>query len=215
MADQPMDGQTAIRAVIFDLGGVLLRTEDPEPRTALADRLGISRAELERIVFENPVSQLAERGQATPAEAWAAIAQALNLPVEGMPAFLKQFFGGDRVDFSMIEMIQKLRPAFTTALLSNTWNVDLPTYLREELQIPDAFDVMISSAHQQIAKPDPAIFRLALRLVNARPEQAVFVDDFRQNIAAAAALGIHTIHFRNAEQARAELLAILRVNGDL
>ncbi len=211
MADQPMDGQATIRAVIFDLGGVLLRTEDPGPRTALADRLGISRAELEKIVFENPVSQLAERGRATPAEAWAAIAQAVHLPVEEMPAFLKQFFGGDRVDFTMIEMIQKLRPTYTTALLSNTWNVDLPTYLREELQIPETFDVMISSAHHRIAKPDPAIFRLALRLVNARPEQAVFVDDFGRNIAAAADLGIHTIHFHSAEQARADLQELLGV----
>ncbi len=203
------------RAVIFDLGGVILRTDDPAPRTALAKRLGVSRSELERIVFENPVSQLAERGLATPADAWAVIAQALNRPVDEIPALLKQFFAGDRVDFALIALIQKLRPVYTTALLSNTWNVDLPAFLREELQIPDTFDVIISSAQQKIAKPDPAVFRLALQLVNARPEEAVFVDDFGRNIAAAAALGIRTIHFRNAEQARAELQAILGVSGDL
>ncbi len=203
------------RAVIFDLGGVILRTEDPAPRAALAQRLGISRSELERIVFENPVSQLAERGLATPADAQEAIADLLNRPVAEIPALLKQFFAGDRVDFALIELIQKLRPAYKTALLSNTWNVDLPAFLREELQIPDTFDVIISSSQQQLVKPDPTIFRLALRLLDARPEEAVFVDDFDRNIAAAAAMGIRTIHFRNAEQARAELLAILGVTGDL
>ncbi len=203
------------RAVIFDLGGVILRTDDPAPRSELAQYLGMSRSELEKIVFENPVSQLAERGLAAPTEAWAAIAQAVNLPVGEMPVFLKQFFAGDRVDFSMIALIQKLRRAYKTVLLSNTWNDDLPAFLREELQIPDTFDVIISSAQQKIVKPDPAIFRLVLRLVDARPEEAVFVDDFERNITAAASLGIHTIHFRNAEQARAELLAILSFNGEV
>ncbi len=204
-----MPSKTPVRAVIFDLGGVLLRTDDPQPRTQLAERLGLSREQLEQIVFENPLAQQAERGMATPEAAWAEVARRLHVPIEEIRKIRKEFFGGDRVDFSLVELIQNLRTDYTTALLSNTMIVDLPGFLRQELQIIDTFDVVISSAQCKIAKPDPAIFHLALELVKARPQEAVFVDDASRNIAAANALGLHTIHFRSAAQTRADLLAFL------
>lgn len=211
-----MNNEANIRAIIFDLGGVILRTDDPQPRLALAERMGMTRRELENAVFEHLASQKAEVGQATPAQAWEAIAQTVGLPMEEIPAFRKQFFGGDQVDFRLIEFIQKLRPRYTTALLSNTWIVDLQAFLREDLHIPDhTFDVVISSAQQQVAKPDPAIFRVALEAVQSAPHEAIFVDDFAKNIAAAAALGIRTVHFRDAKQAMDEILAMLGADGKI
>ena len=209
-----MEPTAHISAIIFDLGGVLLRTEDPTPRVALAERVGVTRAELEKMVFDHPAAQLAERGAISTEAAWLAVAQSMNLPVEEIPAFRKQFFGGDRVDFSLIAFIQELRPRCTTALLSNTWIVDLPNFLREDLQIPDTFDVIISSAQHQVAKPNPAIFRLALEAVQAAAHEAIFVDDYRPNIEAAAALGIQTVHFRSAAQAQAEIRTLLDHAGD-
>ncbi len=83
-----------------------------------------------------------------------------------------------------------------------------------DLQIPDTFDVVISSAQCRLAKPDPAIFRLTLEAVQAEPDEAVFVDDADKNIEAAAMLGIRTVHFRGAEQARAELSALLGLDAE-
>ena len=93
-------------------------------------------------------------------------ARLLDLPFEQMPEINRQFFGGDRVDFSLIALIQRLRPTYTTALLSNTWNVHLENTLRESLKITDTFDVIISSAAEGIAKPDPRIYQIALEKVN-------------------------------------------------
>lgn len=208
-----MTGTQPIKAVIFDLGGVLLRTDDPRPRTDLASRLGLTRLKLEEIVFNNPVAQQAEIGQATIEAVWNEVIRLLDLPAQEIPAVRRAFFGGDSVDFELIGFIQSLRPHYTTALLSNSWMVDLPRFLREDLQIPDTFDVIISSAQQGMKKPDAAIFQAALMQVNARPDEAVFVDDFAHNITAAAALGIHTVHFTRAEQARSELKALLRITA--
>ncbi len=204
-----MSANIHIKAVIFDLGGVLLRTDNPQPRTDLADQLGISRLKLEEIVFNNPVAQQAECGQATPEAVWIEAARLLDLPQSEIPALRRAFFGGDTVDFELIRFIQALRPAYTTALLSNTWFVDLPRFLRDDLQIPDTFDVVVSSAQQGVKKPDAEIFRATLKLVSASPNEAVFVDDFARNITAAAELGLHTIHFRSAGQAVSELKSLL------
>ncbi|NLG97719.1 MAG: HAD family phosphatase [Chloroflexi bacterium] len=200
-----MEKKPDIRALIFDLGGVILRTEDYRPREAMAEQFGMTRMELENIFFNNPVALKAERGLAAREEAWAWVAQSLNLPVEEMPAFHKQFFSGDRVDFKLVDLIQSLRSRYRTALLSNTWEVDLPRFLREDLQIPDTFDVVISSAKMRISKPDPEIFRQALELVDAHPEEAIFVDDNLDNVTAASTLGIHTIRFFNTDQLYSDL----------
>jgi epoxide hydrolase-like predicted phosphatase len=209
-----MDRNSNIRAVIFDLGGVLLRTEDPQPRLEMAGRLGLTRQELENAVFNHPASQQAERGLITGEQAWRAVTQALGVPASEIPAFRKQFFAGDRVDFALIEFIQKLRTRVTTALLSNSWIADLPTFLAEDLQIVDTFDVVVSSAKVKVAKPDPAIFRLVLEAVQASPDEAVFVDDFENNITAAAMLGIRTVQFRDAAQAEAALAELLGLDED-
>ena len=48
-----------IRAVFFDLGGVIARTEQPEPRIRLADSLGMTYADIDKLVFENDSSKQA------------------------------------------------------------------------------------------------------------------------------------------------------------
>ena len=201
-----------IRAVIFDLGGVILRTDDVSQREQLAQRFGLTRWQLEEIVFGGQVSQQAEAGQASMDEVWEAIRQRLNLKPEEMPAFERGFFGGDRVDFALIDLIRALHQSYRTALLSNAWRLDMPRFLQEDLRIPaDTFDVIISSAAYKQAKPHPEIYRLALKDLGVKAEQAVFVDDNARNIAGAQQVGLRTVHFQNTDQAQRALLEIVHL----
>lgn len=203
-----------IKAVIFDLGGVILRTDDPAPRAALAAQVGMTYHELDALVFASPTARLAEEGLASPEQVWEHVRQAAGIDAEAVRTFRRAFFAGDRVDGALVELIRGLRPARTTALLSNTWIADLERFLTDDLGIaPGTFDVVISSAAVGIAKPKPEVFQLALRRCAAAPGEAVFVDDNAANIAAAQALGMHTVHFRDPQQARAELLGLLGLAG--
>jgi epoxide hydrolase-like predicted phosphatase len=202
-----------IRAVIFDLGGVILRTDDPQPRKALAERYGRTYHELDKIVFGNPVSWQAEHGLATPAQVWQEIARLLGLSPDEVSVFRQEFFGGDKVDQDLVRLIQNLRIVYQTALLSNQWYVDLPAYLRQELQMPDLFDIIISSAKEGVAKPDEKIFLHTLARLKIKAEEAIFVDDNQENILASERLGLHTVHFKNPAQARSDLLSILQTTG--
>ena len=69
----------AIRAVIFDLGGVLVRTENRAPRNQLAVRLGLTYDELSALVFDSQSSHLAMKGEITTAEHWEAIRKTLGV----------------------------------------------------------------------------------------------------------------------------------------
>ena len=206
--------QPSLRAVIFDLGGVILRTDDPAPRTALAAQIGKTYAELDALVFASPVARLAEEGQASPDEVWEYVRQAAGLEAQAVRGFRRAFFGGDQVDFELVALIRSLRPAYTTVLLSNTWIVDLARFIDEDLRIPpNTFDVVISSAAAGIAKPKAEIFHLALARSGCRAPEAVFVDDNLANIDAAQALGIQTIHFRSSAQASAALRSLVHLPG--
>lgn len=66
----------------------------------------------------------------------------------------------------------------------------------------------IFSYKVHLIKPDPAIYKLLLSQYGLAPEECVFMDDTLRNVEAAAALGIHAIHFKNKEQAQNELALI-------
>jgi FMN phosphatase YigB (HAD superfamily) len=203
-----------VRAVIFDLGGVILRTDDLGPRTALAGQVGKTYSELDALVFASPVARRAEEGLASADEVWEYVRQAAGLAPEAVRGFRRSFFGGDQVDFELVALIRALRPTYTTVLLSNTWIVDLERFIEDDLRIPPGtFDVVISSAAVGIAKPKAEIFEVALQRCAASPNQAVFVDDNLANIQAARGMGIYTVHFRTPAQARAELLQLVKPAG--
>lgn len=193
-----------IKALISDLGGVLVRTEAGQPRQDLAGRLGLSRAELEALVFSGTFGTRAQLGQISEAELWDSVASALGLPPEEVPDLARQFWGGDRLDAGLVEFIRGLRPRLVTGLLSNAFD-GLRHQLEKVWTISDAFDVMIISAEEGIMKPAPEIYRLAAARLGVPPEEAVFLDDFEENVRGAQAVGMHAVHFRNPAQALDEL----------
>ena len=66
-------------------------------------------------------------------------------------------------------------------------------------------DRLVTSCDIGLAKPDPEAYRAALVLLEAKPEETLFVDDREDNVAGARAAGLSAIVFRGADQLRAEL----------
>jgi putative hydrolase of the HAD superfamily len=93
-------------------------------------------------------------------------------------------------------------------LLSNAWD-NLRTNIESVLKIADAFDEMIISAEVGVAKPDPRIFHYAIERLGVPMGEAVFVDDFTENVEAARSEGLFAIHFQEPDQARRELVRLL------
>lgn len=197
-----------IRAIIWDLGGVLLRTIDYSSRDALADRMGLKRRDLEQIVFSTDSGMKAQRGEITSEQHWENLRGELGLSSEEMKSFLDEFFAGDQIDDQLVEYIRGLRPRFRTGLLSNAFS-NLREWLTKDMQIDDAFDEIIISSEVGIAKPDAPIYKLALDRLEVSPHEAVFVDDFLRNVEGARAVGMNAIHFHQPEQVILELEQML------
>jgi len=197
-----------IRAVIFDLGGVLVRTEDPRPRSELARRLGMNYDELSRLVFESDSARLATIGKVTTKEHWENVRLALGLSVEDFPSVRTGFWAGDALDTELVNFIRSLRPRYKTGLLSNAWD-NLRRVITHTWKIADAFDDIIISAEAGMAKPNPRIYELAVQNLGIVAGEAIFVDDFSHNIEAAHQVGLQGVLFAHPKQVRQELSRLL------
>lgn len=197
-----------LKAVIFDMGGVLLRTEDRDPRTALGARFGLSYAQMDELVFNCESAKQATTGRISEEAHWLSIAAHLQLAPEEITAFREAFWAGDRADEQLLAYIESLRPRVRTALLSNAWS-NARADLVERYGLDRVFDVLVFSAEIGMAKPDAKIYQHVLQLLQVRPEEAVFVDDMPANVTAARALGMQAIHFQNSAQTLGELQSLM------
>jgi len=198
----------SIRAIIFDFGGVIVRTEDQTGRLRAAARLGVTLDELYHTVFDAPIAVQATVGE-VPAEAvWAHATALFKLDPAGLAQLQADFWAGDRRDEALVAFIRSLRPAFKTGILSNAWS-DGRQIIAEKFGLRDAVDDIVISAEAKVAKPDGRIFALALARLGVQPAEAVFVDDFARNIEGARAVGMPAVHFKSTAQAIAEVRACI------
>jgi epoxide hydrolase-like predicted phosphatase len=201
--------RSPIRAVIWDMGGVILRTTDWSLRSQWEDRLGLPRMQLTRLVFEGEVSRRATLGQATDDEVWQSVAEALQIDPPTRDQLRRDYFAHDRIDDALMGFIRDLRRRVRVGMITNAWP-DIRRYLVEVFKIADAFDPLIISAEIGIAKPDPRIYRLALDQLGVQPAEALFVDDFEDNVAGARWLGMQAVRFTSTPQAMAAVRSLLR-----
>ena len=62
-----------------------------------------------------------------------------------------------------------------------------------------------TSCYLSVMKPNPAIYRLGLRLAQVQPSEAVMIDDRLQNVEAARSVGMRAVQYVDAAQLREEL----------
>ena len=200
-----------IKAIIFDFGGVLLRTTDFTPREQLAARLGMSRNELEELIFGGESGDQAQRGEITVQQHWSNLAAQLHCSRNELIILVEEFFAKDELDHSLLDYIRTLHASYKTGLLSNAFD-DLRQIITERWHFEDAFDDMIISAEVGLVKPDARIFLLAVEQLGVEASHAVFVDDMQRNIEGAKNVGLVGIHFKNPLQVRGEVDNLL--SGD-
>lgn len=188
-----------IKAVIFDMGGVLLRTVDTAPREAIAKRFGTSRNELERYVFRGPTSVQSEIGEVSDIFHWQTVLQHYGHSEENPLEIYTEYFSGDAIDLELMDFAESLKSEYKIGLLSNAW-VDTRNKLGTMFCFIESFDKAIFSAEVKVRKPDEEIYRIMLNKLNAEPKETIFIDDFPENIEGARRVGLNTIQFQNTQE---------------
>jgi putative hydrolase of the HAD superfamily len=197
----------SLRAVYFDLGGVIVRTEFQAPRQHLAERLGLEYEDIVKAVFEGESTRRASIGAISEDEHWASVVHKLHLPASDIQSVRDDFFAGDITDRKLLDFMRGLRKTVKVGLISNAWSGLRPWIISQKFE--DAFDTMTISAEVGVMKPDAQIYHLALESLSVHPEEAILLDDFIENVKGAQEVGMAAIHFVEPEQALKELEQLL------
>lgn len=185
---------TAKKAVVFDWGGVLMRTEDYGPRRVWDNRLGLSTGSVEAVIHGIPAWEQVQRGELDMNSYWLAVANELNLSAEALQDLRDDFYSGDRLDPNLIGLTRTMRQrGVRVGLLSN--NSRLLLGEMKSLGVDRLFDAIVISAQIGVMKPHPRAYLTVLEQLDVQPQDAVMVDDATANIKGAQAVGMSAIQF--------------------
>ncbi|CAA9358665.1 MAG: hypothetical protein AVDCRST_MAG72-2025 [uncultured Nocardioidaceae bacterium] len=191
----------SIKAVVFDLGGVLEMTEDdtwPEVWIrSWEDRLGLTAgAFLEGLARHEPVGNAAtgELSEPRMREIYADVLGLDEQQADELMAEMWDAYCGE-LDRDLYDFFASLGADYKLAIVSNSAD----GARREEgrrFGFPDLVDELVYSHEVGLAKPDPAIYALTTERLGVQPDEVVFLDDRLDNVEAANAFGwlgvVHT-----------------------
>lgn len=201
-----------IKAIIFDVGGVLIRTQDQSGRRYWEELLGLPAGGAEAVVLNSAMGHRAQRGEITTEQLWTWVGEYLNLG-QDLAAFRYDFWRGDFLDTELLALIRDLRSRYQLGIISNANDSLLETL--DTFGLSADFDLIIGSAYEGIMKPDRAIFEKALHRLGCLPQESVFIDDAYANVAAARLIGMNAVHFSPELDLRSELSALgVQMNTD-
>jgi len=200
-----------LKAIIFDVGGVLIRTQSRQGREKWAEKLGMEPWDFENFIFNGESGRQAQLGQKSFEEHWGWLGRHFGLSQETLAQMRRDFFAGDALNLPLVEQIKRIRRAnYRTGLLSNFAD-DARQLWSEVFPFIDHFDGIVISSEVGLMKPDPQIYLLAAEQVGVKPQEALFVDDFIENVEGARKVGMQAIHFTDPNMVHQKLAEITGV----
>jgi epoxide hydrolase-like predicted phosphatase len=197
-----------VRAVVFDIGGVLELT----PRTGW-ERRWASELDVPLEAFEQRMRELWTPGQVGTGPL-AAIehqtAEAFGLHPAQLDRLTQDIWAEylGTLNDELAVYFRTLRPRYRTGILSNSL-VGAREREQAAYQLGDLCDVLVYSHEEGMAKPDPRFYRLICDRLKVRPDETVFLDDKDECVQAARAVGMHAVQFVATDRAVTELSRIL------
>lgn len=198
--------QTGIRAIIFDIGRVLVRVDLRRAQTTLANGLPLTSEELWSAIEKDPLWKDWQEGRVSPRDwhlnlckrlgiklSFDDFVNAWNSVLDPHPIHPDAFFAA-------------LAKNYRLGLLSNTDPIHVAN-LESTFSFYTYFPkpVRTYSCSVGACKPNPLVFLQALKGVKAKAGEAIYIDDIAEFVRTATSLGMRGIHFRSPEQLRGEL----------
>lgn len=193
------------RAVILDLGRVIVPFEYRRAWTRAAERSKVNTDEIGRRISGSPLLKEFESGRIAPRDFARELSAVCGMEVSyeefcelWSSIFLPETLIGD-------ELVARLAARGPLVLLSNTNAIHF-AMLRENYPILRHFHQLVLSYEVGAMKPEAEIYRRAVAAAGYAPEECFFTDDMPEYVAGARAFGIDAVQFTGAEALAAELV---------
>jgi glucose-1-phosphatase len=195
-----------IRAVIFDLGKVLVDFDFQIAARKIYSLSGKNPKEIYDFFFNSPLTQSFEEGRISPEDFFVEVKKHLGLKIsfnEFLPVWNGIFFLTDE-NKKVYHLSKSLKKDYKVVLLSNV-NVLHFEYLKQNFPVFDTFDHIFTSYEAGFIKPDPRIYQKVITALGCEPAEIFYTDDREELIAAANKLGLRGFIYRGFEQLKQDL----------
>jgi putative hydrolase of the HAD superfamily len=196
-----MGNDNQLKIILFDLGGVLLKLNDP------AETFGLQGSDIEfkERWLRSPSVRIFESGKIDTEEFARRVVNEADLPYDWRE-FIERFdaWPGQLYD-ETIGVLEAIPSTYSRALLSNInkWH-----WGREEIsgKLSPYLDRIFLSFETGFVKPDRKAFDLVVTTCECQPEEILFFDDTPSSVSAAADFGMHAVHVVGIGAVRRELV---------
>lgn len=182
------------RAIVFDFFGVFCKE--------------VARYWYAKQTIDEPYESLRariiapyDRGTLSAEEAYAQLGAVAGVSGEEVH---REWLAHAVVDQDIIALVQSLTPRYTTALCTNA----SAAFLKEILpmhELRSLFSTVIISSEEGVCKPEPELYQITLTRLGCNAEESIFIDDRPENVAAARALGMQGIVYKDLQALKEEL----------
>ena len=193
-----------IRAVIFDMGKVLVHFTHDGMFAAMGEVCGATGAEIRRWLWDSGLQDRFERGEIDAAGLRRQLEQHVGRKLDEA-ALMRAASDIFTLNEPLVPLIQSLgQGGYRLVVLSNTCPPHV-AWIRRHWDVLDLFDEHVFSYEVGVMKPDPAIYQAAAAAAGHPPTECFFVDDLAENVAAARELGMGGAVFTGVGELRAAL----------
>ena len=195
-----------IKAILFDLGRVIVPFDFGRGYRRLEEHCGIPAAEIPARIGQTDMVRRLESGQVTGEEFYAEFSAHLGLriPYEEFCNIWSSIF----LPHTLVpeSLVRGLAGSYRTVLLSNTNPIHF-AMIRKNYPLLRHFHSFVLSYEVGAMKPDPVIYQRAIEAAGCLAGECFFTDDIAEYVAGARLAGIDAVQFENATQLERELRA--------
>jgi epoxide hydrolase-like predicted phosphatase len=198
-----MVNQTPIKAIIFDIGGVIIQEPSKDQHETISKKFGLDSEKFRELrrkhIWKTLKNKRYLKNKKCLFEYEILIAKTLKVnPNEFIDCWQKLREKEMNISPETKRLLKKLSKNYLLGTLTNV----SPAHeiLRKKKNVYDSFKINIKSCELGICKPDKKFFKVLLKELkreDIKPEEVIFIDDRSNNISAAKELGINAILFKN------------------
>jgi len=195
-----------IKLVIFDNYGVVLHGGYPSTTEYLAKRFNRNQKEIYEIFYKKYFN-LAAEAKITQTEAWRRAIEETNLPltVEEVKKIHYHFF---ELNLPIIEFVKEINDKVNVLLLTKN-TLEQIDAAEEKLRFKQYFPNMMNTWELRLSKASKETISYVLEKFGVYPSEVIYIDDQKENLTAAAEMGVNTILFENFLEVKKKVLSLL------
>ena len=201
-----------IETIIFDFGDVLYLTPDINWINRWKKVFSMKDDPEISALLDNPnESELMNEiclGHVSEDTMWQLMAEKWHIGADLLQRFRRKVLSKRMLNRPMVRLLADLHERYQTGILSNAGD-QTRSLMEDVFGLHKIVEDIVISAEEGVIKPDPAIYKIALKRLNATPEKSLFLDDYLPNVLAARELGMTAVQFVDNQQAANDIQSLL------